>query len=278
MEDTKMEEKTLNTWEEFKIELANLRRERCQSLKADNSYPLLFRGQEDSCWLLGTTLDRRREGMLFRDYYRVISKIKPQIESFTGKEWSIDEYPEVERRTATYEEFDRDLWSGRCPAYAYMAYLRHHGFPSPLLDWSRSAYVAAYFAFNKANETPSGRVSIYVLSGIRNRISGNRMPVVYPQGPYVNTHRRHFLQQSEYTLCLNFDEEWRFEQYHKVFDDGLHQQGICWKITIPASERGKVLQELGEYNLNSFSLFGSEESLVDTLAAQEFCFPEENSE
>jgi hypothetical protein len=104
------------------------------------------------------------------------------------------------------------------------------------------------------------------------------MSVVYRQGPHVNTHRRHFLQQSEYTLCLGFDTEWRFEQYHKVFDDGLHQQGICWKITIPAAERVKVLQELDEYNVNSFSLFGSEESLMDTLATREFCFPQENSE
>lgn len=272
-----MEERNVDTWEEFKAELASLRREHGQSQKVERIYALLFRGQENSCWLLSTTLDRRRERMLFRDYYRMISRVRSQVESLTGKEWPIPECSEVEERSAIYE-FERDLWSGKCPAYAYMAYLRHHGFPSPLLDWSRSVYVAAYFAFNKAAEASTGRVAIYVSSAVRHRISKMQMPMVYRQGPYVNTHRRHFLQQSEYTLCLGFDTVWRFEQYHNVFDDGLHQQGICWKITIPASERAKVLQELDEHNVNWFSLFGSEESLMDTLATREFCFSQENAE
>jgi hypothetical protein len=94
------------------------------------------------------------------------------------------------------------------------------------------------------------------------------MPVIYRLGPYVGTHRRHFLQQSEYTMCLNFEDEWRFEQYQGVFE-GYRRQGILWKFNIPATERLKVLKLLEEYNLNAFSLFDSEESLMETMALRE---------
>jgi len=268
-----MAERDVSTWEDFEKQVQDLRKEREASSDSPNS-SLLFRGQEDSCWLLKTTLDRKRERMLFTDYYHVISRIQPQIETLKEREWPIPDYPEVEKSTREYDAFSLQLWSGRCPGYAYMAYLRHHGFPSPLLDWTRSPYVAGYFAFSKASMNSTNRVSIYVFSEIRNKLSGNKMPVLYRYGPYVRTHRRHVLQQSEYTLCLGFDSEWRFEQYDTVFDRGLHQQAACVKFTIPAAERPKVLRLLDAYNLNAFSLFGSEESMMETLAIREFCLNE----
>ena len=269
-----MEERNVNTWDDFEKQVQDLRKEREASSDSPNS-SLLFRGQEDSCWLLKTTLDRKRERMPFTDYYHVISRIQPQIETLTEREWPIPDYPEVEKSTREYDAFSLQLWSGRCPGYAYMAYLRHHAFPSPLLDWTRSPYVAGYFAFSKAGMNSTNRVSIYVFSEIRNKLSGNKMPVLYRYGPYVRTHRRHVLQQSEYTLCLGFESEWRFEEYDTVFDRGLHQQAACVKFTIPAAERPKVLRLLDAYNLNAFSLFGSEESMMETLAIREFCLNED---
>jgi hypothetical protein len=208
--------------------------------------------------------------MLYKDYYRIIAKIKPQIESLVGGDWPIPRYPEVERLVTAYEDFNNILWAGDRPAYAYMAYLRHHGFPSPLLDWSRSPYVAAYFAFANACKDGNGRVSIFVLCERNFKVSGNQMDVLHIFGPYVKTHRRHVLQQSQYTVCLSFDDEWRFESYDSVFEEGLRQQAFCWKFTIPVTERPKVIALLDEHNLNAFSLFGSEESLMETLATREF--------
>jgi hypothetical protein len=240
--------------------------------------PLLFRGQEKSVWSLSTTLERVREGMSFADYYHVIERIKPQVESFTNSEWPIpDYYPTMLNLSANYDGLYSHLWAGPRPEYPYMAYLRHHAFPSPLLDWTRSAFVAAFFAFHTADELSTDYVSVFACTTeLPNKLHGNDMPLVLRYGPYVKTDRRHFLQQSEYTLCVRFYDQWKFEPYRTVFDPGLHQQGRCWKFDIPITERRKALIELNEYNLNAWSLFGSAESMMETLATKEFCLRDDN--
>lgn len=260
-----MKKEDLNTWEEFEAEVKKIR------LGYDDAEgPLLFRGQSNAGWSLGPTLERERDRMLFHDYYRIISRIHPHIETLVGERWSIPTYPEVEHLVKSYDKFSLAFDSGNKPGYEYMAYLRHHGFPSPLLDWTRSSTVAAFFAFRHAKTEPDRRVAIFVLAARPFTVHGNRMPVVVRYGPYVRTDRRHILQQSDYTLCFNFDDECRFERYDNVFDDGPAQQGICRKFTIPVTERRKVMTLLDEANVNAYSLFGSEESLMETFTVREF--------
>lgn len=261
-----MEEQNLKSWEEFEETLKAIRKEDGRT----NESFLLFRGQENAFWPLQTTLDRKRERMLFTDYYRIIDRIRKQVETLTTNEWPMPDYPDVFKRAQNYD-FSMELSCG-CPGYPFMTYLRHHGFPSPLLDWTRSAYIAAYFAFSKASNDSTNRVAIYVFDEVAFKPGGNLMPVVDIQGAYVKTHRRHVLQQSLYTLCTIYTDAFRFANYDTVFEKGRHQQGLCWKITLPATERTKVLRLLDEHNLNAFSLFESEESMMETLAVREFDF------
>ena len=51
--------------------------------------------------------------------------------------------------------------------------------------------------------------------------------------------------------------------------DGNEEQDVLVKYLIPVSERDKVLEKLDLMNVNAYSLFGSEEALMDTLAYRE---------
>jgi hypothetical protein len=71
-------------------------------------------------------------------------------------------------------------------------------------------------------------------------------------------------------LCGIFDNEWRFAKHEDVFVNINPNQDVLWRLNIPWTQRLKVLKLLDSYNLNAFSLFGSEESLMETLAFREF--------
>jgi hypothetical protein len=47
------------------------------------------------------------------------------------------------------------------------------------------------------------------------------------------------------------------------------QQDIIYKFVLARSERSFVLRELRDYNLNAFTLFGSDESLMTALSQRE---------
>ncbi len=86
-------------------------------------------------------------------------------------------------------------------------------------------------------------------------------------GPYVRSHRRHFRQQSDYTICGRLDKDygWRFHSHQGIFDHPRPGQDLLWKFDLPAGERVKVLRVLNDFNLNAFSLFDSEETLLETM-------------
>jgi hypothetical protein len=59
--------------------------------------------------------------------------------------------------------------------------------------------------------------------------------------------------------------------HDQVFGETDNQkQDLLWKMSIPASERLKVLRFCEKVNLNDFTLFDSEEALLEQLAMKVF--------
>ena len=261
----------LSRWEEFEDRIEQLINEHRELKRGTDNYvsDYLFRGQPDSAWQLTTTLERYTTRLLeVEEYYRVVRATKPQVETFTEAEWPI---PSVSEYVARLETAGFFFGEGNFPAYEYFVYLRHHGFPSPLLDWSASPFVAAYFAFRDIASAASA-VSIYAYREYTtgHKSGSSNYAEITGLGPYVRSHRRHFHQQSQYTICtIKRDSKHYYAPHEDVFTANDEDQDELWKFNIPASERVNVLARLEQYNINALSLFDSEESLLETLALRE---------
>jgi hypothetical protein len=194
---------------------------------------------------------------------------KPKLETFIKTPWDIPTPPEYDRWLDEKDALKFFDFSG----YEYLAYLRHHGFPSPFIDWTSSPYIAAFFAFNDCSSSEKNSVSIYCYLEHADvgKLRSSDQPAIYVFGPNVTVHKRHVLQQSQYSICVEFDEAYkpRYTNHELVFTKTDVRQDRLWKFNVPSNERIQALKALNHMNINSYSLFGSEDSLVESISTNE---------
>lgn len=99
---------------------------------ANQQRQLVYRGQANSCWHLQPSLDRDvPETDCFKDR---VPKEKEYIEDFCNQ------------ARPFLDQLERDYLVNPFDRVLRMTVMQHYGAPTRLLDWTRSAAIAAYFA------------------------------------------------------------------------------------------------------------------------------------
>ncbi|MBC8466317.1 MAG: FRG domain-containing protein [Desulfobacteraceae bacterium] len=266
-----MEIKHLNSWLEFKDELAKLQtyRKSLSNKSGREMPPILFRGHQNSCWELRTTFERYtgKDEIPALEYYEMANTILPNISNHSDKGC----YLNLEG-VREWAKMLRSAFLYSLPSREYMTYLRHYGFPSPLLDWTKDHYIAAFFAFRDVLDM-TRRVAIYAYIdyiGIGKTIEGSG-PVILTVPENDLFPERHLRQKSCYTSCL-IDTSFgvTFSSHENAFPKSDSDENLLWKFTLPTSEKISILHELDEMGINSYKLFNTEDTLMETLALRTF--------
>ena len=226
------------SWKEFKAIASD-------DVEADGAY--IYRGQSDSTWPLKSSLFRTDIANNASDVVGYVNHVLPQVqepvEAWSGKSWNLADFHGLAE---------------------FLAYLQHYGFPTPLLDFSASPYVAAYCAFAGVDhfKPKSDEVAIYRFSrrlwmdkfNEKTDIA-NTSPTVSVLMPYIQGNHKLALQQGLFLWANTSDIEGHVKSYEEFEGQYLS------KYTLSVTDRPRVIRELSLMGISAVQLDPSIESV-----------------
>ena len=154
-------EPTVTDWNGFKVFVDQLEPDR-----------YIFRGQEKSSWRLRTSFHRAGRANLERFLVEDIPRLHRHLSERTRHVFDINRKPEEHG--------------------AFVSLVQHHGYPTPLLDWTHSAFIGAYFAYHKLRNSaavdalPDQKVRIFVFDRKQWFANVAQVPKLAPAQPHVS--------------------------------------------------------------------------------------------
>jgi len=257
---------------------------RCHALWEGKSSSWIYRGQANAEWELkpGAVRDRH----LFARYGIDDSFAKSRDYSDSAQEWPIR--TELERRLLGQfrEGLDRSGLTipSRPPrvdpselqevsslaeplreAFPLLALAQHHGLPTSLLDWTRRAWVAAYFAAAEAAaEDPKGGAAYLAVWALHRApsLQESQRQFFYeaPGGTNPNLQAQAGLFTSHYSVG-----ELSLEQYLVSMNNNAKGSPSLRRLTLPTREAPRLLRLLAEEGIDGASMFPGPAGVVRAM-------------
>jgi FRG domain len=191
---------------------------------------LIFRGHRDARWSLSTTLDRSYKFSNDAERKRFTDEL---IEEFRRELMQVESHGAEELQGVAMELL-----------------ARHQGLPSPLMDWTESPYIAAFFALANRGKQNGKEAAIWMLD----RAKLKQVPAVETIDDYslLRFNRRAVRQRGVFLrLATGVGLE-------ELLSDALT------KLVIPGRAFRAALAELDEMTINATYLFADMEGAART--------------
>lgn len=224
---------------------------------------LLFRGQNQR-WRLRTQFHRSGRANVHIFAYRDIPALHRHLSGRTKHVFRLE----------NQEEYG-----------AFLNLIQHHGYPTPILDWTYSPYVAAFFAYRgisneeAASAPAEAKVRILVFdSGEWTRSWQAVTLLVHPQlhvtvREFIAIENERMIPQQAASTVTSVDDIETYIRSRETADKKYLQA-----IDLPVRERKRVIQELSYMGITAGSLFPGLDGACEELAERHFpTFPTEGA-
>jgi hypothetical protein len=249
----------------------------------------VFRGVSQASYPLKTRLEREVDS---RNQRRISDKENRGIDRRNAEEYLLAQF-----KTAAHHFLEYSMVPDKRDTLEWLALMQHYGAPTRLLDFTRSPYIACFFALEKASadsEYDSERAiwaidtvwliknsldriekfrsqpvtfknlldSEFIMKHFRKIFVNNRRPIILPVIP-ARSNPRLLVQQGLF-LCSGPVKE-TFENILLSYKDSKGMKKHVHKILINEQIRNEVLSELNFMNISRGSLFPDLEGFATSL-------------